>query len=141
MLKPLTLICSLSLLAASAHAQDWREKLGADLVTIRDGKMVYQEFGVAKIEFAGYEPSQFQLKLYSEAPQAGAISRDNFVGLSASFFTLIMVESLAQAYDVTAAAFLEAFNTPSFRTTSGVKARPAAPAARPTRPRRSSCSA
>ena len=110
MLKALLPLVLLSLVSIGASAQDWREKLSAELVTIEAGKMVFEEYGLVKLQFPGYEESRFQIKLHSEVPQGGAVSRDNFVALTSSYFTIIMMESLAQAYQVTAAEFLEAFD-------------------------------
>jgi hypothetical protein len=93
-----------------ASAQDWGNMLSENLVTIESGKMVFEEFGLVKLQLPGYEQSRFQVKLHSEAPQDGIISRDNFVALTSSYFTIILLESLAQAYQVTAAESLEAFD-------------------------------
>ena len=106
----LTTLTLLLIVPAVALAQDWREELGSDMVTISDGKMVYQEFGLVKITFPGYETNQFQVKLYSEAPHESVMTRDKFVALTSSYFTILLLESIAQAYQVTAAEFLEAFD-------------------------------
>ena len=38
-------------------AQEWREELRADLVVLRDGKMVIEEYSIERINLPGYAPS------------------------------------------------------------------------------------
>ena len=97
MLRAFLCAAPLSFLCLTASAQDWRQELGEELVTIQAGKMVFDEFGIVKIQFPGFEEDRFQIKLHSEAPQGGVISRDNFVALTSSYFTIILLEVLAQA--------------------------------------------
>jgi hypothetical protein len=78
-----------ALLAVPLGAQEWKQSLSKELVTIKDGKMVADEFNLVKIAVPGYEPVQLQLKLHAEAPQGGVISRDNVVALTSQ--TLIVV--------------------------------------------------
>lgn len=92
----------------SAAAQvDWREELRSDQVIVSGEKFTYTENGVMTIALAGYEEVNLQYQINSEAPASGVISRDNFIGMTAQFSTLIMITAFAEAYDVTAAAFLE----------------------------------
>lgn len=107
-----TVLALLALLIAAPglDAQDWREQLARDAVAIKDGKMVYEEVGLIKIKVAGYEPAQFQVKVRSEAPASGVISRDNFVSLTAQSFLTFFLVAFADAYEVPASAFLEGFD-------------------------------
>ena len=101
---------ALLLTASGMRAQDWREQLGRDAVTIKDGRMVYEQAGLVKIEIAGYEPARFQVRVRSEAPARGVISRDNFVALTAQTFVTLFLVLFAEAYEVPASAFLEGFD-------------------------------
>lgn len=100
---------ALLLIAPGLYAQDWREQLSREAVTIKDGKMVYEQTGLAKLEIAGYEPARFQVRVRSEAPAKGVISRDNFVSLTAQTFVTLFLMVFAEAYEVPASAFLEGF--------------------------------
>lgn len=106
----LTALTLLLIVPTVALAQDWREELGSDMVTISDGKMTYQEFGLVKITFPGYEASQFQVKLYSEAPHEGVMTRDKFVSLTSTYFTILLLETIAQVHQVSAVEFFEAYD-------------------------------
>ena len=64
-------IVLLVLAASPASTQDWRAQLKADAVVIRGAKMIYDEVGLYKLNVAGYEPAQVQVKVHSEAPQGG----------------------------------------------------------------------
>src|SRR5438034_1984121 len=92
---------------APVRAQDWRAQLKADAVVVRGGKMVYDEVGLYKVKVTGYEPAQVQVKVHSEAPQGGMVSRDNFVSLTTLMFTMTFVAVLAETYRVTATQFLQ----------------------------------
>ena len=93
------------------NAQDWREELRADLVVLRDGKMVIEEYSIERINLPGYAPAEYQVKFYMEAPNDGAISRDFFVGFSAYYGITILQTMLAADYNVTAAQFLAAYDS------------------------------
>ena len=101
---------ALLLIAPGLHAQDWREQLGRDAVAIKDGKMVYEQTGLVKIGIAGYEPARFQVRVRSEAPARGLISRDNFVAMTTQTFVTLFLAVFAEAYEVPASAFLEGFD-------------------------------
>jgi hypothetical protein len=47
------LALSLVLVPVPAFAQDWRQELSSDLVTISAGKMAFEEVGLVKIQLAG----------------------------------------------------------------------------------------
>ena len=97
-------------LRLSLQAQDWRARLGKDLVEIRDSTMVYNEIGLLKFSLPGYQTAQYQVKLHSESPVEGPMSRDNFVALTATTALTFLQTAFAQAYQVTAAQFLEAMD-------------------------------
>jgi len=90
-----------------AHAQDWRADLRRDAVTVDSAKMAYNEVGLYKIQVPGYQNAQIQVKVHSEAPAHGLISRDNFVSLTTLMFTTVFMTSFAEAYQVPASQFLQ----------------------------------
>ena len=92
-------------------AQEWREELRADLVVLRDGKMVIEGYSIERINLPGYAPAEYQVKFYMEAPQDGTISRDFFVGFSTYHGITILQTMLAEGYEVSAAAFLAAYES------------------------------
>lgn len=91
----------------AAAQVDWREELRSDQVIVSGEKFTYTENGVMTIALPRYEEVNLQYQINSEAPASGVISRDNFIGMTAQFSTLIMIAAFAEAYDVTASAFLE----------------------------------
>ncbi len=97
----------LLVLTSPVYAQDWKAQLKADEVLIRGGKMFYDEVGLYKLKVAGYEPAQVQVKVHSEAPQGGSISRDNFVSLTTLMFSMTFISTLAESYKVPASQFLQ----------------------------------
>lgn len=96
------------LVPPAAAQQDWKQQLAKELVTIKDGKMVYEEYDLAKITLPDYQPVQLQLKIHSEAPANGVISRDNFVALTSSLTLVTFYTAYAQTYKVPALQFLQA---------------------------------
>jgi len=100
----LTLLC---VVGFSAAAQDWRQELKADLVTISGGKMTLNDVGLYKIEIPGYQAAQVQVKVHSEAPAAGIISRDNFVSLTTLMASTVFMTALAEGYRVAASDFIQ----------------------------------
>ena len=93
------------------NAQDWREELREDLVVHRDDKMVIEEYSMERVNLPGYEPVEFQVKYYMETPYDGAISRDNFVAFSTLLGITVLQTMLAEAFDVSAAEFLAAYDS------------------------------
>jgi hypothetical protein len=93
--------------ATPVSAQDWRAQLKADAVVIRGGKMIHDEVGLYKLNVPGYEPVQVQVKVHSEAPQVGLVSRDNFVSLTTLMFSTTFIAALSGSYRVTASQFLQ----------------------------------
>ena len=74
------------LVASPAITLGGEPKPTADLVSVEDGKFLIEGYSVCRLELPQWVRSQpsgkFQVKMYSEAPKAGVISRDNFVGLT-----------------------------------------------------------
>lgn len=84
-MKTYTLILSLVLFISfnKVYAQqDWEKELSEDLVELKENKMVIEDFALVKIDAEGFDPLSVQVKLYSEAPKNGLISRDTFVSLT-----------------------------------------------------------
>ena len=119
MTKAFAGIMLLSLAVTPVFAQDWRAQLKSDAVVIRGGKMIYDEVGLYKIKIAGYEPAQVQVKVHSEAPQGGPISRDTFVSLTTLMFTMTFVAALAESYRVTASQFLQGLDYTQLKSAIG----------------------
>ena len=119
MRKAVPYIALLLFAATPLRAQDWRAQLKSDDVVIRGGKMIYDEVGLYKIKVAGYEPAQVQVKVHSEAPQGGPISRDNFVSLTTLMFTMTFVAALAESYRVTASQFLQGLDYTQLKSAIG----------------------
>ena len=98
--------------SSRADAQErWREQLLEDLVTVRDGKMIIESYSIDRIALPQYQPVEFQVKHYSEAPAESVISRDNFVALSVVLAVTVLQQGLAEAYNVPAGEFLAAYNS------------------------------
>lgn len=109
----------LVLAATSVSAQDWRAQLKSDVVVIRGGKMIYDEVGLYKIKVAGYDPAQVQVKVHSEAPQGGLVSRDNFVALTTLLFTETFTTAMAESYQVSASQFLQGLDYTELKSAIG----------------------
>ncbi len=111
MCRTLSQLAVLILLSSALAAQEWRVRLAEDVVEIRDDMMVYDEIGLLKFALRSYQPTQWQVKLHSEAPVAGPLSRDQFVAITAATFLTLLQASLAQAYvQVAARQFLAAMD-------------------------------
>ena len=107
MTKAVHAITLLLVAAGPARAQDWHEQLKANLVTISSGKMTLSDVGLYKIQVPGYQAAQFQVKIHSEAPAAGSISRDNFVSLTTLMASTVFINALAEGYRVPASEFMQ----------------------------------
>ena len=107
-MRRLTVLLLAALLAGSLEAQDWKQQLSKELVTVQGGKMLADGYDLVKIAVPGYEPVQFQIKVHAEAPASELISRDNFVALMSQLFVMTFLGAYAEAYGVTASQFLEA---------------------------------
>ena len=112
-------IMLLVLAASPTSAQDWRAQLKSDAVVIRGGKMIYDEVGLYKIKVAGYEPAQVQVKVHSEAPQGGLVSRDNFVSLTTLMFSTTFIAALSESYKFSASQFMEGLDYTQLKTAIG----------------------
>ncbi len=93
------------------NAQDWREKLAADLVVHIDDKMVIEKYSIERVNLPGYAPAEFQVKYHMETPHDGAISRDNFVAFSTYMGITVLQAILAEEFNVSAAEFLAAYDS------------------------------
>lgn len=104
----------LALVAASPVTglaqNDWQTQLRANLVAIRGTKMIYEEFGIYKLTIPGYESTDYQTKIYAEAPATDVISRDNFVAFTTMLSNTSFMLLFAEAYNVSASVFLENFH-------------------------------
>jgi hypothetical protein len=105
--------------ATLGSAQDWRAQLKADAVVIRGGKMIYDEVGLYKLKVAGYEPAQVQVKVHSEAPHGGLVSRDNFVSLTTLMFSTTFIAALSESYKVSASQFMQGLDYTQLKSTIG----------------------
>ena len=97
----------LSIIVSPVFAQDWRQELKADLVTIANGKMTLNDIGLYKIAVPGYQAAQYQVKIHSEAPAVGTISRDNFVSLTSMTASTVFITALAEGYRIAASDFMQ----------------------------------
>lgn len=71
-----------------AEETDRASKLLEEAVQFENGKMTIQEFSLLSFPWAPDE--KIQLGFYSEAPESGVVSRDNFVGISSMLQTVLM---------------------------------------------------
>ena len=111
MLLLLTLACPLAVVPHRAIASevDWQKELLEETVEIKEDKMVIEEFGLLSIPSA--PDASMQLKLYSEAPAAGVVSRDNLVAISAMLQTTFMLEvAMALAANTNAESLRDLFD-------------------------------
>ena len=112
------LICILPAYAI-AQEKDWQKELAQDLVFVKDGKMAFDEVGICKMGFEGYEPASVQVKVHSEAPDSAGISRDNFVAYSSTLSWMILTTAFAEAYQIPASTFLQGFEFEELETLIG----------------------
>lgn len=108
-----TTLCLLLMLAwgigpALAQEPEWKTDLGEDIVEIRDGMMVVEEYALLKLNLQGQQTNNLQVKLYAEAPTDGVLSRDNFVSFTTQITYMSLVELYANAYQLSASEYLEA---------------------------------
>jgi len=105
-------LMALSLFTSTGSAQeDWRAFLQKDLVEVQGDLIVWDHFVLERLEFAGAEPIQFQVKYHSEAPAEGVMSRDMFVALSTEANTILLFGILSEAYQVSFSDFLDAYDS------------------------------
>lgn len=111
MMLLLTLACPMAVVPQRAIASevDWQKELLEETVEIREDKMVIEEFGLLSIPSA--PDASMQLKLYSEAPAAGVVSRDNLVAITAMLQTTFMLEvAMALAANTDAESLRDLFD-------------------------------
>jgi len=118
-MRTLLILTLATLPIGPATAQEWKQQLAKELVTIRAGKMVAEEYQLAKIAVPGYEPTQLQLKVHAEAPAVGLMSRDNFVAITTQLVVITFYTAFAEAYQVPASQFLEAVDFTELATPIG----------------------
>lgn len=107
-MRILLTLCLLLLAAGAVRTQEWKQQLSKELVTIQAGKMVSEEYQLAKIKVPGFEESQLQLKVHAEAPAVGLVSRDNFVAFTTQFVVITFFTVYTEAYQVPASQFIQA---------------------------------
>ena len=92
LLAPLTIACLMAVVPSRATASevDWAKELLEEAVEVREDKMVIEEFGLLSIPSA--PDAGMQLRLYSEAPAAGVVSRDNLVAITTVLQTTFILE-------------------------------------------------
>ena len=112
------------LLGRPAVAQEWKQLLAKELVTIKAGKMVTDEYDLVKINVPGYEPVQLQIKIHSEAPAVGLMSRDNFVATTTQFVVLTFFTVYAEMYQVYREVYFSLL--PTFERAAQVQRQPMA---------------
>ncbi len=100
---------AVSILATTAFAQDvdWRAEIGAEMVQIQDGKMVYEDFEICRVEGSDL---RMQVRYYAEAPVDAGISRDFFISQTVASDALILYGFLAEASGLSFSAFLNVFD-------------------------------
>lgn len=104
----IVLVATAALIALPSFAQDvdWRQEIGADLVQVRDGQMVYEEYEICGVEGSG---ERIQIKYFAQAPADAGISRDFFVGQTTATSSLILFGAMAEASGLGFSTFLEVF--------------------------------
>lgn len=92
-----------------AVAQDWKKDLARPLVTVTGGTMRHQatELCTFATDDEGSEPRRLQVRMRSEAPAAGLISRDNFVAVT-TFVGFSILDQLGDADCKTTSAVIGA---------------------------------
>ena len=88
--------------AIDASETDRAKKLLEEVVKIENGKFTIQEFGLLSFPWAPDE--KIQLRLHSEVPESGVVSRDNFVGITAVLQTIVLFGIAMEAQSSTGVA-------------------------------------
>lgn len=81
-LTPLLLVCAIFAAPTTANAQQWKAELKRDLVTVKDGKMVYSEVEICELKG---QTETLDVRWNATAPAKGVISRDQFITFMNSF--------------------------------------------------------
>lgn len=83
---------SFLILSSAFAGMNWQEELKKDAIVIKGGKMVLEEYGIiAGVDETG-EATSIQIKIYSEAPADGFISRDNFIITTTGLYFPLVLE-------------------------------------------------
>lgn len=93
----------LAVIAPGARALTWQRDLSQPLVEAEDGKMVLDQVSLCRYQPPGVEPSErryFHLRVHSEAPDGSFISPDNFVAVTVSLTTRIILGLAERVPDV-----------------------------------------
>src|SRR5207247_5779116 len=107
---------------APGSTEDWRAQLKGDARVHPGPKDVLGEVGFDKPKGAGYEPAQVQVKVHSEAPQGGLVSRDNFVSLTTLMFSTTFIAALSESYKVSASQFIQGLDYAQLKSAIGTPA-------------------
>jgi len=92
MKRLLIVFWSFLVLSSAFAGMNWQEELKSDAVVINGGKMILEEYGIiAGVDETG-EATSIQLKIYSEAPANGFISRDNFIIMTTGLYLPLFME-------------------------------------------------
>ena len=120
MSRMLTVLLTLLAVPTGARAQgDWQQTVRQDLVSLRDGKWVIEEFSVESIAIPGYQPVEYQLRLYAEVPANTVVSRDFFVRTTFEVQAAMLLSVIAEAYQTTPAQFLEGLESKPLQAAIG----------------------
>jgi hypothetical protein len=68
-------------LPGSVRAEDGRAVMLRDLVQIQDGRLVYDDLAICRLDLSGKQGRKFQVHSRATAPEKGLVSRDFFVAL------------------------------------------------------------
>ena len=98
---------------------DRRAMMMEDLVSVDDGKWVIEEFSMERLDVPGYEPVEYQLRLYAEVPNTGVMTRDFFVRITYETQAAILLSMLAEAYQTTPSQFLVAYESTPLQAAIG----------------------
>lgn len=113
----ITLIFTFSI---NSYAQkDWETELSEDLVEISGDKMIIEDYALTRINAEGFDPISMQIKLYSEAPKDGIISRDNFVSFTGTYTYIILISAFADQFKMPVSDFLNVFELEDLNSVIG----------------------
>jgi hypothetical protein len=104
---------------STTYSQTTMAELRQDFVKVLAGKMVAEEFGLYTLSLPGRESLKLQIKMHSEAPATGLISRDNFVSYTTSIAMLTLIAGIAEELNVTASQLLGALDYLQLRAPIG----------------------
>lgn len=82
------------LLSAGAQAQAWKDALTAPVIVEQNGKWTITDFLLLTFE----DETTRQIKIYSEAPIGGLMTRDNFIAFASQFSIVTIYELFPGEY-------------------------------------------